>query len=470
MLSCIDINIGSLKALTSDLAPDELWVGSLGAHREAGRRSLDYRLRDASTIREHVIKLLTQLEEAIRDASSASSDPIGSVNEALDALDLELIEYLKDDGESSQSSLDLALADISHVIDCLFRLSITIRNPAPHDQFMSRAGAETLGYYEKYDISHVQEKFPRMGLQLAERLGRAITYRRHFFKYREDHYVRISGGIDDDGGPDNDQTTVASSVPEHQKDSLGENPLIDLDARSDISRTSYAPSLNNEEGLRVPPIPQQYLDGPFLCPFCYLMIEVNSRNDWKKHVFRDLQPYMCLDPLCLTPDHKFSRRSDWTYHMKQVHWRVWQCPYECQKLLDTSNKFLRHIQEAHYKYSSLREQDTFETMCSQEDPKKASGPCPFCSEVGIRSSTQYSKHVGHHLEQLALFALPVISNGDDESGDQKPDVGEEDVESNKKTCECDHGPWSYEMDPHCHNCAHLRDICCKIGIREKRRR
>jgi hypothetical protein len=211
------------------------------------------------------------------------SNPIISAYEPRDSLDLELIEYLKHDGESSQSNLDLALADIGHVIDCLLRLSITIRNPAPHDQFMSHVGAEILIDYEQYDIEHVQEKFPRMESKLTEKLGRAMTSRRFFFKYRKEDYARISGGIVDDPSPaeDGNETTVVSSVPGHHIDGLGENSSRELDARSDISGATYAPSLNNQEELRVPPIPKRYLNGPFLCPFCYLIIKVHSMNDWK---------------------------------------------------------------------------------------------------------------------------------------------------------------------------------------------
>ncbi|KAI8954498.1 hypothetical protein F4801DRAFT_504788 [Xylaria longipes] len=153
-------NISSTRALLSSLAPYEdyyskvasqlarfkLWAGCLGAHRKSGRRSLDYRLRDASSIRQHVIVLLDQFGEAIKDVLSTSSDPEAPVGHACDMLDPELMQYLVDDDESTQSSLDMALDDISHVVDCMLRLSVAIRNPAPHDQFMSRAGLETIAH------------------------------------------------------------------------------------------------------------------------------------------------------------------------------------------------------------------------------------------------------------------------------------------------------------------------------------
>lgn len=43
-----------------------IWSGNIGAHR-GGRSSLDYRLRDASHIRQRVISLLQDLTETLQD-------------------------------------------------------------------------------------------------------------------------------------------------------------------------------------------------------------------------------------------------------------------------------------------------------------------------------------------------------------------------------------------------------------------
>ncbi|KAI0100520.1 hypothetical protein GGR51DRAFT_532333 [Nemania sp. FL0031] len=437
-------NIGLIEAFATALALDEvryskiiyqlerfkLWAGSIGAHRKSGLRSLDQRLRDSTAVREHILTLLKQLGEYIEDASSTPSDLTESTCEALDSLDLELIEYFKDDNNSGKFDLDGALDGVRHVIDCLLRLSVVIRNPAPHDQFTSRAKEETPAYYgrlEEYDSKHVQEKFPHMEPELAKRLGRSITSRRHFFQYREEHYARISNGIDDASGSeeDGDQTTVASSVPEQYQGATSEGVLIDSDVRSVTSETSYAPSSRSGNGLRAPPMPKGYLDGPVLCPFCYLMIEVHTRSDWKKHIFRDLQPYICLAPSCLTQDYKFSRRSDWAYHMKQVHWRVWRCTCEYERAFDSADEFRCHLRKVHDDLN-LQQQDTLETIYSQNAFDKALGPCPLCiDEVNISSVTHYSTHVGEHLEQLALFALPQRTDDGDENESRKHSTEEQ---------------------------------------------
>ncbi|KAI1110088.1 hypothetical protein F5Y14DRAFT_444252 [Nemania sp. NC0429] len=454
-------------------------IESLGAHRKSGRRSLEYRLRDSSSIREHVVRLLAQLEEAVDDDEF---NDLTLTDEAHDHLDLELIRYLEDDCESNKTDIDMGLANIGDIIDCLLRFSVAIRNPAPHDQFMSRAGEETLGYYEDFDIAHVREKFPRLEVELVQRLGRAMISRRQFLKYREGHYARISGGLDNDdcladGG---DQTTTASSIPVHDKDTLGGPPLTDLDTQSAASETSYAPSLGNDEEIRVPPIPEKDPSGTFLCPFCYLMISVSSRKDWKKHVFGDLQPYICLVPYCPTQDHKYSRRSDLAYHMKQVHWRSLQCPYGCQPKFEDTEVFRSHIQEMHAAILTQDQHYTLEQTSRKGNLKKAIGPCPLCLEVEISSARQYCDHIGYHLEQLALFALPqtIIEDSDsksqvdaEEDSDSKSQVDVEEEDSGGGgsggsgafyCCNCRHGPWNMRIDGHCGNCQHQRCVNCEI--------
>jgi hypothetical protein len=199
--------------------------------------------------------------------------------------DLELSEidayFLRDDN-STQSPLDRSLADIGHILDCLLRLCVTIGNPAPHDQFQSRAGAIVSAYYEPWDVKHVQEKFKDVDPIIAERLGKAITMRRQYFKYRKEHHDKLSDGLGNENDIGGDRTTIASSIPEHLKDTPGMTTLLeDLDNKSEFSATSYAPSNAETDQLRVPLIPAEHLEGPFLCPFCQTLIELETRQDWK---------------------------------------------------------------------------------------------------------------------------------------------------------------------------------------------
>lgn len=189
--------------------------------------------------------------------------------------------------EGRGNELTDILSGIGHVIDCLLRFSVTISNPAPHDHFKSRAGVELSSHFEHHDTQRVREKYPRIQPKLWERLGRMLTYRRRYFKYREDHHSRLKQGLEgdlDDGASKGLATTVASSLPQGLKDVPSTHfvriAMVDADWY-EASDTSHAPSTLGCRELRVPPIPKQHIDGPFLCPFCYVFISVDSRHDWK---------------------------------------------------------------------------------------------------------------------------------------------------------------------------------------------
>jgi hypothetical protein len=57
----------SLLKLKDEQSRFMVWSGNIGAHR-SGRSSLDYRLRDASNIRDHIIQILRNLIELLGDS------------------------------------------------------------------------------------------------------------------------------------------------------------------------------------------------------------------------------------------------------------------------------------------------------------------------------------------------------------------------------------------------------------------
>lgn len=59
----------TLREVQDEEARFKVWCGNIGAHQD-GRRSLEYRLRDASHIRKQVIKLLSNLAESLEDGET----------------------------------------------------------------------------------------------------------------------------------------------------------------------------------------------------------------------------------------------------------------------------------------------------------------------------------------------------------------------------------------------------------------
>ncbi|KAI1828135.1 hypothetical protein F4861DRAFT_244970 [Xylaria intraflava] len=301
----------------------------------------------------------------------------------------------------------MALASITHVVDCLLRLWVPIRNAPAHDQFTSQAGKQALAIYAEHDMRHAEANFPNIDIEIARRLGRSITASRQFFRHRGDEYARLTRDRDAMGDDDNDGDFWQGF------DTTNDN----LTSTSSYapSTTSFAPSHGNSEHLAMPPEPNGYLNRPVLCPFCYSMILVSSRHHWHKHVYSDLRPYVCLAPRCPMQNHKFSRRSNWIHHMMQSHWRIWRCLY-CQEAADTLAEYWRHLQ-THLGTLTVEERDVIEKLASQPDPGKASCNCPLCNSKLIASPEEYSTHVGNHLQQLSLFALPSFDHDENERQD-----------------------------------------------------
>lgn len=301
-----------LPSLENELTRFKMWAGNLGAH-QAGRASLDYRLREASHLQEQVVYLL-------RDASDLLQDVLTTIQSRYTFTDIneqQLTENGPDDASedsftdsdmdepSPETRLSTLCADIREVIDCLLRLSVAIANPAPHERFR-KFGAEDISYREPTDIAYVRDKFPRLTQEIADVLGKSITRRRQFFRYRLAHHEKLAAGLEapsttrekDDSQTDIFPKTVASTLPEHIKaiSTLNlRNNVIDEDNRSDTaaSMTSYATStgllLEVRDGetilppppLRVPPPPREAELGSFECAFCYRIISASTRAAWK---------------------------------------------------------------------------------------------------------------------------------------------------------------------------------------------
>ncbi|KAF3071412.1 hypothetical protein CFAM422_006400 [Trichoderma lentiforme] len=437
-------NQGECSTTRSHLARFRLWVGSLGAHRASGGRSLEYRLRDSSFVRNHIISLLQELVSSIGEgielANTESDD-----KKTLDDADLDLELYFQSDDADEQSEITNILGDIGHIIDCLLRLSITIRNPARHDQFNSRVGVDIVSSYTQWDINHIREKFSRLDDKLVDRLGMAMSRRRQYIKYREDHSKKLAHGLLGEHGEGENATTIASSIPKKLKDEENNAIFTKMDAlldnMSEASGTSYANSIAATNELRVPSIPKEYIDGPFLCPICHTLIIINDRNSWKKHVFRDLQPYVCLFDNCSSPSQVYQRRKDWVAHMKQEHWVSWSCSFGCSKSFRSQESFEKHATTVHGQDFESIDLQAVLNLCRFPSDTNTVGTCPFCFDYEIKSDKSYQSHVGDHLERLALFVLPKTlfyddsdvsdeDNDDDDDGDDDEQLQRQQQSSN----------------------------------------
>ncbi|KAF5590632.1 zinc finger transcription factor ace1 [Fusarium pseudoanthophilum] len=420
----------SIVKIQNELSRFKVWSGNIGAHKK-GRSSLDHRLRDASNIRNQVVELLEDLRESLQDAKDILTGKITPWDQ-----DLTPAKFSDDDSDDESFQFDVPgthelsqiFAAIVEDINCLLRLSVSIHNPASHDRFKKASLTDTSDY-EPFDVQHVCNKLSEAPKPVAERLGKAITRRRQYFKYRELHHDKLTSGLelDDD---DQTQSTVASSLPKNLK----ENELISMDKEVDDvsdavrSQTSWATSVANPDRPKIPALPVEAENGPFECPFCFMMISIASKNHWKKHVFSDLFPYICIESDCPAPDQDFQRRHEWADHVKKHHWKTWTCSLGCNENFDSSQDMKRHLTQKHSGMAELAHLDSLLTMC--ERPRSESEPtgCPLCNERQS-SFKQYKRHVGRHQEDLALFALPKLEDEEEGKRGEEEDEAESDDES-----------------------------------------
>ncbi|KAF4963442.1 hypothetical protein FSARC_8539 [Fusarium sarcochroum] len=380
----------SLLGLKNELSRFKVWSGNIGAHRK-GRSSLDHRLRDASNIRDQVIQLLQDLQESLDDAKDILMGEITPWDQDSPPSDIADGDDSDDDNSfqidpPASSELSQIFDGIVQNINCLFRLSVSIHNPS-HSDRLKKASLIDTSHFEPFDVKHVRARFTTAPNTVTERLGRAISRRRQYFKYRELHHQKLASGLNDKDKTNRAQSTVASSLPDNLN--LDEPISLELedDQESDAGRsqTSYATSAPNQERRKIPALPQGAEDGPFECPFCFMMIRISSRRLW-----------------------------------------------------NSSEEIKTHLSMVHAATSDSAHLSSLLSICQQPKPEDDTAECPLCKEI-LPNLKQYQRHVGRHQEDLALFALPQLpgddsgQNGEDTEDDARVEEQEEEEEEGEES-------------------------------------
>lgn len=153
----------TMTAWRDEVGRFRIWASNIGAHQK-GQSSLDYRLRDASHIRDQINQLLQDLKDVLDEAvATLGSDEAGSGN----GFETEESNEFHELG----SELEQIYAEIANIVNGLYRMSMLNRKPAPHDRVTKfRASDAASAVY--FDQLHVAEKFPQADSSLVERLGK----------------------------------------------------------------------------------------------------------------------------------------------------------------------------------------------------------------------------------------------------------------------------------------------------------
>lgn len=147
----------------------------------------------------------------------------------------------------------------------------------------------------------------------------------------------------------------------------------------------------------------------------------------RKHVYDDLEPYVCLSPECDLGIHTFKSRSEWTIHEFQTH-RIeakWYCNL-CNEVSINQERFRAHLQNAHFQDVGFAQIEDVVSASKRICPRSAALEiCPFCATAPAQTQKVFASHVGKHLQEISLAALPNLDEESDEDfSDSSGDDGD----------------------------------------------
>jgi len=126
----------------------------------------------------------------------------------------------------------------------------------------------------------------------------------------------------------------------------------------------------------------------------------------RRHVFRDVRPYICTRSGCHASLSTFSSRTEWVQHEIQEHF-----------LMESVTEALSSLTAEKPGPATLTSpRDKAPAQEATQLEKAFHGvPCPLCRE-SLSGSSEYIRHVGRHLESISLASLPQ-DNADESEGE-----------------------------------------------------
>lgn len=366
--------------------------------------------------------------------------------------------------EALATDPDDLMQEIRQCITRLYKMTSLIRRAAPTDPFAKALSRNRYFFNEQYDIAHVGEKFPYLAtvemIWLRERLGRAITQRRCYLSYIQDHRDKLERMLHP--GEQALEVSTAEALPVAKLSMIESAQLetasrpstyftkattvvveqiapvmlaVDDDFDSEDDAKSYttisrsvAGDLDVSAAMKVPKL-EDLRTGTkkeVECPFCFRIKCFGNERTWRRHVFSDLRTYVCTFADCNSP--YFGDINDWFRHEMNHHRVSYACQLCSRKYIETEELYLSHIRQKHPALLLAGDEQT--VLSIARNPLEQLNPqdCPCCNDWPDRlrsrtaaeaadlgeSSDQvyvtpnvFKRHLASHLEQLALFAVPI---------------------------------------------------------------
>jgi hypothetical protein len=334
-----------------------------------------------------------------------------------------------------QASLDQCLYSIEETLTSLYKTSKVTKQSTRRDRFQTalmRTRPDEGGSEDEHS-TRLGELFPRLrdpGLSgLRTRLSACCVARNRYLVYRERHKQAIAtGGVglrsgektagDHNTGETDTQSTASTAEPTAMEEhSVALQDISSIDSGSTLS---YRAQTGKDIRFKVLDLKSVSRGrNGFSCPYCHdeQVLDTSrppykQRKRWERHVFADLKTYVCLEEHCSS--RMFESSHAWLRHQLSHHLKEWRCR-ACN--VDLTLNSLQDLREHYYtQHSLMHEDDDFLQLAKASEvlPKTVSvDRCKFCkwSEflpkgVDRVSTSRFRKHVGSHLEQIALATVP----------------------------------------------------------------
>lgn len=137
----------------------------------------------------------------------------------------------------------------------------------------------------------------------------------------------------------------------------------------------------------------------------------------RAHVFADIKPYLCTFNECEDQFTVFPARKLWEDHEYRRHRsRTSFACYLCHKQLVTEVLLSDHLRLDHGLADlSPQQLAAIVSTAKKLEPRPTLGEqCPLCQKSQWKTPQALAKHLGKHLEDIALLALPPEDDSEDE--------------------------------------------------------
>lgn len=345
--------------------------------------------------------------------------------------------------------LGTMLSSLTAINDDLFDLissleTIPTSQPRGHRAPHSiEADAVNASHTDTVYLINVRDKFPKANELLLHTLAK-LNWTRH------ELIRKISQGDeieDPDFLFDSAETAKVSgyqTMSKHNPCAILPSSNLSTGDNSSFGNTTIAEDLGR---TRYPPPPVELGPdiAPFECTICHRILDgCASTLDWRfvkiyfprpsklqslkptrilldlsltlywlysvrrKHIIKDIRPYICSFTECKSGKVLYHSRKAWMNHEFSCHRnsRDWVCVQDCGIIFESEDIFYSHLKDGHH--IPVKDVEILAQKCCRQKspPLGQKTTCPLCLKEIPESRRSLQRHIGKHMEEIALTALP----------------------------------------------------------------